>query len=392
MSDYGEQIDQLQKRLDKMIEYQNYFFREINLIRDEIGKLQTGWQEQKDIVSTASQKSSTVDKNVLLNDPVRADKTFQSANSSTETEEDSASANPNSQKRPVEYSANYKKIPKFQVTRISDGLEAFISKNIISLIGIVITVIGVAIGAKYAIDRDLISRAAQIVLGYVFAFGIFGTAVHLKAKYLNFSAILLSGAMAMLYFLTFFAYSFYNLIPQNAAFLMMLLITAFTFSRGTFHLLIRYISYAFVAGLMLASYNYIKQNFSKTAAPNLSFIVFSDFVLYATVLWIVSSELLTWIDIFQYPDAYKLGLSILWGIYALLLIVLGIYKKKKHLRIGAIVLFAGTLIKMFFYDVANLDTISKTIVFVTLGILLLIISFLYNKFKDAIFADVENKK
>jgi uncharacterized membrane protein len=74
----------------------------------------------------------------------------------------------------------------------------------------------------------------------------------------------------------------------------------------------------------------------------------------------------------------------------LLIISLGIWKKKKHLRIAAIVLFAGTLIKLFFYDIKHLDTISKTIVFVTLGILLLIISFLYNKYRNIISADLEN--
>lgn len=47
-------------------------------------------------------------------------------------------------------------------------------------------------------------------------------------------------------------------------------------------------------------------------------------------------------------------------------------------------LFAITLIKLFFYDIAHLNTISKTIVFVSLGILLLIISFLYNKNKNKI--------
>jgi len=52
---------------------------------------------------------------------------------------------------------------------------------------------------------------------------------------------------------------------------------------------------------------------------------------------------------------------------------------------GAIALFGVTLIKLFFYDISHLDTISKTIVFVTLGILLLIISFLYNKYKSLIF-------
>ena len=61
------------------------------------------------------------------------------------------------------------------------------------------------------------------------------------------------------------------------------------------------------------------------------------------------------------------------------------WKNNKNLRIGAIVLFSITLIKLFFYDISHLDTLSKTIVFVSLGILLLIISFLYNKFKDIIF-------
>ena len=79
------------------------------------------------------------------------------------------------------------------------------------------------------------------------------------------------------------------------------------------------------------------------------------------------------------------GLNGLWGIYSLLLIGLGIYRNKKHLRVGAIALFALTLVKLFFYDIADLDTISKTVIFVTLGILLLIISFLYNKYKDLIF-------
>ena len=89
-------------------------------------------------------------------------------------------------------------------------------------------------------------------------------------------------------------------------------------------------------------------------------------------------------------ESYKLGLSILWGLYALLLIILGIWKNKKYLRVAAIVLFGVTLIKLFFYDIASLNTISKTIVFVSLGILLLIISFLYNKYKHRISDESED--
>ena len=114
-----------------------------------------------------------------------------------------------------------------------------------------------------------------------------------------------------------------------------------------------------------------------------------DGLLYITIIWVLSAEMITWLSILQYPETFKLGLSILWGVYALVLIVLGIWKKKKHLRIGGIGLFAVTLAKLFLYDIAGLNTISKTIVFLSLGLLLLIISFLYNKYKSIINNDDE---
>jgi len=157
------------------------------------------------------------------------------------------------------------------------------------------------------------------------------------------------------------------------------------FAPDVFHILARYISLAFVTALILVSYKYINQDFLEERFPNLPFNRAFDFVFYFSLLVIVSSELINLMDIFGYRESYKLGLSILWGSYALFLIVLGINRGKKHLRIGAIILFALTLMKLFLYDISGLDTISKTVVFVSLGILLLIISFLYNKYKHLIF-------
>ena len=57
---------------------------------------------------------------------------------------------------------------------------------------------------------------------------------------------------------------------------------------------------------------------------------------------------------------------------------------------GAMVLFGVTLLKLFLYDIASMNTITKTIVFVSLGILLLIISFLYNKYKHKISDEHED--
>jgi len=113
-------------------------------------------------------------------------------------------------------------------------------------------------------------------------------------------------------------------------------------------------------------------------------------LLYTSILWILSSELINWMDIARSEESYKLGISIFWGLYSLILISLGIWKKKKHLRIGAISLLAIMLLKLFSYDISHLNTIAKTIVFVSLGILLLIISFLYNKFKLVISDEKES--
>jgi hypothetical protein len=154
------------------------------------------------------------------------------------------------------------------------------------------------------------------------------------------------------------------------------------FQSGGINIGIRYISFVFVGLILTFCYKYINQDFIKSNFPNP--IVGFDFLLYTTVLWIISSELINWLDISHFTELYRLGLSILWGVYALLLVVIGIWKNKKHLRIGAIALFAVTLIKLFFYDISHLRTIPKTIMFVSLGALLLIISFLYNKYRNKI--------
>lgn len=149
---------------------------------------------------------------------------------------------------------------------------------------------------------------------------------------------------------------------------------------------IRYVSLLFAALLFVPTRKYLSSDFMNTS-PNLRYSF--DIMLYSAIIWYLSSELLNWMNIGHSTQSYKLALSILWGSYSLLLIAIGIWKKKRHLRIGAIVLFTVTLAKLFLYDISHLDTISKTIVFVTLGVLLLIISFLYNKYRNMIFSSGE---
>lgn len=145
------------------------------------------------------------------------------------------------------------------------------------------------------------------------------------------------------------------------------------------YILVRYLLWGSVAFAIWA----IFKN-TKSIIENTKFHIFLEMVIHISILNFLSNELVTWMDIAGYQDIFKLGLSILWSVYSLLLVSLGIYKKKKYLRISALVLFGVTLAKLFLYDISNLSTISKTIVLIVLGLLLLIISFLYNKFKDKI--------
>jgi len=151
------------------------------------------------------------------------------------------------------------------------------------------------------------------------------------------------------------------------------------FEYSSFHITIRYVCYVFLAIILFAVYQTTRQDFVKT-----NFKVLFDFLIHTAILWVLCSELIHLMDMAGSSKSDKLGLSILCGLYSLMLIVIGIWKKKKYLRIGAISLFGVTLVKLFLYDLTHLTTIAKTIVLVSLGLLLLIMSFLYNKYTNLI--------
>ena len=152
------------------------------------------------------------------------------------------------------------------------------------------------------------------------------------------------------------------------------------FIPGIENIVIRYLSILVFVLTVAVNYWLVRQRFMKDDMK----LYLTLFVALAT-LWILSSELFHWLDFAGYESADKLGLSILWGVFSLALIIIGIWNKLKYLRISAIILFGITLLKLAVYDIVGMDSLSKTIVFILLGILLLIISFLYNKYRKVIF-------
>ena len=56
------------------------------------------------------------------------------------------------------------------------------------------------------------------------------------------------------------------------------------------------------------------------------------------------------------------------------------------------IIFGVTLLKLFLYDIVNASNGAKTIAFISLGILLLVISFLYTKYKHLIAGEEDNSQ
>ena len=154
-------------------------------------------------------------------------------------------------------------------------------------------------------------------------------------------------------------------------------------SENTLSMLgIRYGYFLLIAALVLGITSNLKTFLLSPNTTKLTALVFNS-----TLLVLLCNEFIHWMDIGGYSNQYKLGLSIIFAVYALALVITGISKKLKHIRMGGIILFGITLCKVLFYDLSSLSTISKTVVLIVLGVIMLIASFLYNKFKDSIFGN-----
>ncbi|MCE5304072.1 MAG: DUF2339 domain-containing protein [Planctomycetaceae bacterium] len=82
------------------------------------------------------------------------------------------------------------------------------------------------------------------------------------------------------------------------------------------------------------------------------------------------------------PEFRAGGVSILWSLFALGLLLAGIWRDLKPLRYTSLALFAVVVWKVFSSDLAHLDQIYRIVAFLTLGVLVLCGSFLYLKHRS----------
>lgn len=188
----------------------------------------------------------------------------------------------------------------------------------------------------------------------------------------------------------------------SAVFIAFFLITLSTiFSKSTLHhinkvenfsnilLVFRWISIAAVYILAFLFYRVVR--FLNENQRNQLYQFTTAFMVF-TVIYILSADLdtlglLITRNVSILEDTQRAGYAVLWGMSGFVLLILGMKWKEKFVRILSLVLFAITIIKLVVYDLANISEGGKILAFILLGVLLLVMSFMYQKVKKLVVDD-----
>jgi len=149
--------------------------------------------------------------------------------------------------------------------------------------------------------------------------------------------------------------------------------------------------------LIVLLVQFVRPNYSQKTVP----FKFAAWFLTTAFIYILSSEIIhIWIVSIHEPGfskwdaqlkAIKIALPILWSISSLTLMIIGMRRKIKILRIISLSLFTLTILKLFIYDISNVTQGGKIAAFIILGVILLLVSFLYQKIKG-LFIEEEDEQ
>ena len=100
-----------------------------------------------------------------------------------------------------------------------------------------------------------------------------------------------------------------------------------------------------------------------------------------TLFAFLTLELNTFLSVYV-PGLRSGGVSILWSLFAFSWLLQGIWRNVRPLRYAGLSLFALVIWKVFFSDLAQLDSFYRIIAFIVLGVMVLAGSFIYLKYRE----------
>jgi uncharacterized membrane protein len=117
-----------------------------------------------------------------------------------------------------------------------------------------------------------------------------------------------------------------------------------------------------------------------TDAPSRDFSIAAAIIVAQIVsVVLLTSEIHAYFAIRNDAFTRELLVSVSWAVYATVLIVIGLQRRYGTLRYFAFGLFAVTIAKVFFRDLAELERIYRVVSLVALGVTLLLTSWLYQR-------------
>ena len=73
-----------------------------------------------------------------------------------------------------------------------------------------------------------------------------------------------------------------------------------------------------------------------------------------------------------------------WGMAALVLLGAGFPLRDRVQRLSGLALFMICVLKLFLYDLRELETVNRILSFIVLGLILVGVSWIYTRFRDRI--------
>jgi uncharacterized membrane protein len=122
-----------------------------------------------------------------------------------------------------------------------------------------------------------------------------------------------------------------------------------------------------------------------TWLSSLAMVLLLSIELYHVLKWISYTDEKDWA--WWENLYYKAGLSICWSVCSFIMMWLGMKYRFRTLRIISLTLFTVTLVKLFSVDIRNIPPGGKIAAFILLGVLLLVVSFMYQRLKKIIIDD-----
>jgi uncharacterized membrane protein len=112
----------------------------------------------------------------------------------------------------------------------------------------------------------------------------------------------------------------------------------------------------------------------------------------ATLVYLGSVAIIDTVGVTDSGDSRQMGqvlLSAFWTLTGLGAIVYGLLRDAKRLRLGGLALLALAIAKVYTYDMAELDELSRVLSFIALGLLLLVGAFAYQRIQVSAGSDTE---